>query len=130
MRTQRPDERTIRELFAVLDAGDIEAALGFMTEDVAFRFGSAEPSTGRAAFAANCAAMAEVIATISHELLTVWTTADPDPVVICEMAVTYQRHDGAQLTLPCVNTFRQRGGLIADYRIYMDINPVFTVRSA
>ena len=33
-------------------------------------------------------------------------------------------HDGSRLTLPCANVFRLRDGRIADYRIYMDINPV------
>jgi 2-polyprenyl-6-methoxyphenol hydroxylase-like FAD-dependent oxidoreductase/ketosteroid isomerase-like protein len=121
----KSNERGIRELFAALDGGDIETALGFMTEDVAFRFGSAEPTIGRAAVAANAAAMADAIASLSHDILAVWTTGEPDPAVICEMAVTYRRHDGTRLTLPCANIFRLRDGRIADYRIYMDVNPVF-----
>jgi ketosteroid isomerase-like protein len=120
-----PDEYTIRELFAAVDAGAIDTALRLMTDDVAFRFGSAHPTVGRPDFAANAAAMATLIASLSHELLAVWTTAAPDPAVICEMAVTYRRHDGSQLTLPCANVFRLREGRIADYRIYMDVNPVF-----
>lgn len=71
-----------------------------------------------------------VIASQSHELLAVWTTGEPDPAVICEMAVTYRRNDGAQLTLTCANVFRFRDGRIADYRIYMDINPVFAMQGA
>jgi ketosteroid isomerase-like protein len=118
------EERTMRKLFAAVDAGDTEIALRLMTEDIRFRFGSDEPTTGRAAFAANAAAMAGMIATMSHELLAVWTVTDPDPAVIAEMAVTYRRHDGSRLTLPCVNVFRFHDALIADYRIYMDINPV------
>ena len=121
------DELTIRELFAALDGGDIETALSLMTEDVAFSFGGADPAVGRAAVAANAAAMAGVIASLSHELLAVWTTGGPDPAVICEMDVSYRRHDGALLTLPCANVFRFRDGRVADYRIYMDINPVFAV---
>src|SRR5207249_6548157 len=66
-----------------------------------------------------------VVPGISHDLTTVWTVHDPDPAVICEMSVTYERHDGSRLTLPCLNVFRLRDGRIADYRIYMDINPVF-----
>jgi ketosteroid isomerase-like protein len=124
------DERTVRELFAAVDAGDSEATLRFMTEDVAFRFGSAEPSIGTAAMAANSAAMAGVVAEMSHALLAMWTTGEPDPAVICEMNVTYRRHDGSEITLPCVNVFRLRDGRIADYRIYMDVNPVFTVQEA
>ena len=124
------EERTVRELFAAVDAGDIENALGLMTEDVAFRFGSADPLVGHAAISEQFAAMAATIASMSHGLLAVWTTGEPDPAVICEMTVTYRRHDGSHLTLPCANIFRLRDGRIADYRIYMDVNPVFTMQEA
>jgi ketosteroid isomerase-like protein len=124
------EESTIRELFAALDAGDLDGALGLMAQDVAFRFGSADPVVGHAAIATQFATMAGAIASLSHRLLAVWTTGEPDPAVICEMAVTYGRHDGTQLTLPCANVFRLRGGRIADYRIYMDVNPVFTPQEA
>ena len=120
-----PEERTVRELFAALDAGDIESALSSMTEDIAFRFGNADPVVGQAAIAAQFTTMAGIIASMSHGLLAIWTTGEPDPAVICEMAVTYRRHDGSQVTLPCANVFRLWGGRIADYRIYMDVNPVF-----
>jgi ketosteroid isomerase-like protein len=125
-----PDERIVRELLAALDAGDIETVQGFLTEDVAFRFGSAEPTVGRAAIAATADTMAGVVASMSHELLTVWTTGESDPAVLCEMAVTYVRHDDSKLTLPCVSVFRVRDGRVADYRIYMDVTPVFAVQSA
>jgi ketosteroid isomerase-like protein len=69
--------------------------------------------------------MATVVASLSHKLLAVWTVEDPQPAVIGEAAVTYERHDGLRLTLPCVSVFRLREGRVADYRIYMDINPVF-----
>jgi ketosteroid isomerase-like protein len=120
-----PEERTVRELFAALDAGDIESALGSMTEDIAFRFGNADPVVGPAAIAALFTTMAGIIVSMSHGLRAVWMTGEPDPAVICEMNVTYHRHDGSELTLPCANVFRLRGGRIADYRIYMDVNPVF-----
>jgi hypothetical protein len=32
--------------------------------------------------------------------------------------------DGAEPRLPCCNVFRLRDGLVADYRVYMDISPV------
>jgi ketosteroid isomerase-like protein len=119
------DERTVRRLFAAIDAGDAESVLDLLTDDVTFRFGSAEPTTGKAAITANAAAMAEVVASLSHQLSAVWSVERPEPAVLCEMKVTYQRHDRSQITLPCCNVFRLRDGRIADYRIYMDVNPVF-----
>jgi ketosteroid isomerase-like protein len=125
-----PEEHIVRELFAALDAGNIETALGFMAEDVALRLGSFDPTVGHAGFAALATTMGGVVASMSHDLLAVWTTGEPDPAVICEAAVTYRRHDGSELTLPCVSVFRVRDGRVADYRIYMDINPVFAMQEA
>jgi ketosteroid isomerase-like protein len=119
------DEDTVRELLAAVDAGDAQRALGLLTDDVRFQFGSAEPTVGQEGVAANAAVLRTAIAGLSHELDTIWTVGEPDPAVICELAVTYERHDGSRLTLPCLNVFRLRDGRIADYRIYMDINPVF-----
>ena len=124
------DERIVRELLAALDAGDVETAMGFLAEDVVLRFGNAEPAVGSTSIADTAAAMANVIASMSHTMRAVWTTPQPDPAVICEMDVTYRRHDGTELTLPCVNVFRLRDGRVADYRIYMDINPVFAMQTA
>ena len=51
---------------------------------------------------------------------------EPEPgTVVAELRVTYRRHNGAELTLPCCNIFRLRESLVDDYRIYMDVNPVF-----
>ena len=124
------DEHAVRELFTALDAGDTTRAPGLMTEDVRFRFGSAQPTVGLDAMERNATAMAAAVASLSHQLLAIWTVDEPEPAVICEAAVTYQRHDGSQVALPCVSMFRLRGGRIADYRIYMDINPVFATEAA
>ena len=36
----------------------------------------------------------------------------------------YLRVDGVELNLPCCSVFRVSDGLVRDYRIYMDVNPV------
>jgi ketosteroid isomerase-like protein len=120
------DERTVRELFVALDTGDAVRALALLTEDVRFRFGNAKTTIGHQGFVASATALQEVVASLHHELLSVWTVSKPAPVVICEMSVTYQRHDAHHLTLPCVNVVRLRGGQIADYRIYMDMHPLLS----
>src|ERR1700751_2748011 len=79
-----PHELIDRELFAALNAGNIATALTCLPEAVAFRFGSAEASVGRAAMASTPATMFGVVASMSHKMLAVWTTGQPDPAVICE----------------------------------------------
>ena len=42
-------------------------------------------------------------------------------------ARTDTRLDGSVVSVPCCNVFRLDGGLIAQYRVYIDIGPVFPV---
>jgi hypothetical protein len=39
--------------------------------------------------------------------------------------VTYQRHDGSEISLPFTDIFEYDGDLIAHYKIYMDIGPLY-----
>jgi ketosteroid isomerase-like protein len=117
-------DQFIRELFAAVDAGDAERVGRFVTDGVRFRFGSAEPLTGRAALAAASRQFSASMAGLHHAITDLW---QPEPgTVVAELQVTYRRHDGVELTLPCCNIFRlSNDGLVDDYRIYMDVNPVF-----
>jgi ketosteroid isomerase-like protein len=47
-----------------------------------------------------------------------------DSTLVCEMTVTYYRHDGKEFTLPCSDTIRVKNGKVQELRIYMDIGPV------
>ena len=47
---------------------------------------------------------------------------------IAEAEVTYTRKDGTSVTLPVVTIYRTDGELIDDYRIFMDVAPLFAGR--
>ena len=68
----------------------------------------------------------------SHHLSNIEIDFDGPDSATAQSAVIawHRRHDGSELTLPCVSMFRMRHGLVADYRIYMDANPVFTTQKA
>jgi limonene-1,2-epoxide hydrolase len=41
------------------------------------------------------------------------------------VGLTFSRRlDGRELNLPCCNVFGVHDGVVNDYRIYMDVNPV------
>jgi hypothetical protein len=63
------------------------------------------------------------LAGIRHEILALWEVEDG--TVVAMMDVHYRRHDGREHTLPRSNLFRLRDGKVYDYRIDMDVNPVF-----
>ena len=78
------------------------SALRLMTDDVYFRFGSAEPTVGRQGVVVAVGALAPTVVSLSHEFLQIWTVDESGPVVVCEMEATYQRRNGSALTLPAL----------------------------
>jgi ketosteroid isomerase-like protein len=111
-----------RDVAAALDAGDIAELAALVTDDVRLQFGSQEPIVGKEPFIAAAEASAASVAGFRHEILAAW---DVGEAVVLEMTVHYRRHDGSEISLPCCNIFRLSGGRIADYRVYMDIAPVY-----
>jgi ketosteroid isomerase-like protein len=122
MNTASRNEDCVRALFAAMDDADIAGAAAYMTDDVHAQFGNSDPIEGRDAFQTSGEQFAASIGSIQHEITYIETFED---VVVVEMQVHYTRLDAKQLTLPCCNVFRIRDGLIADYRVYMDISPVY-----
>jgi len=116
-------EDRIRKVFSTSDDGDVDANVAQMTEDLVFRFGSAEPLYGREAYRRLSEEFLGQIRGLRHEIVSLW---NPEPdVVITEIVVHYTRLDGSEISLPCSNVFRLRDGLVAEYLIFMDVNPLF-----
>jgi ketosteroid isomerase-like protein len=111
-----------REIFAAFDAQDVAALAALVTEDVRLRLGNAPAAEGKAAFVEGVNAFLGSVAKFRHEILDVWSDRE---ALVVELEVHYTRLDGAEVVLPCCNVFRLRSGLVADYRSYMDINPVY-----
>jgi len=63
-----------------------------------------------------------LIAGIKHHVLDVWAI---DDVIVSRLDVTYTRHDGSTLTVPGVTIWGMRDRQIDDYRIYVDVAPLF-----
>jgi ketosteroid isomerase-like protein len=116
-------ESSIRRLFEAVDRKDTAYLARQFAADITFRFGNADIVEGRLAVLHACEAFLASIAGIRHDIEHLWQV-DTDRVVAV-MTVHYQRLDGGNLSLPCANTFLVRGGEVSDYRIYMDITPVF-----
>jgi ketosteroid isomerase-like protein len=112
----------LRRVFATFDAKDVATLAGFMTDDVELRLGNAEMIKGKTAFVDAVNAFLGSIAGVRHEILAVYTDG---AAAIVEFDVHYTRHDGDVVTVPCCNVFRLRGGLVAEYRSYIDAAPVY-----
>ena len=93
-----------------------------VTDDVRLQLGNAAVIEGKAKFVEALQAFVASVAGFRHTVTNVWSDLD---AVIAELKVHYTSLDGTELTLPCCNVFRLRDGAVADYRVYMDITPVY-----
>lgn len=109
-------------MFDAIDTKDTEAFVGYLTDDALFRFGSAPAVHGRESIRAAVGGFFESIAGSSH---TIHSTLREGATRVVEGEVTYSRHNGSQVTLPFTDIFEYDGGLIAQYKIYIDIAPLF-----
>jgi SnoaL-like protein len=86
------------------------------------RFGNADEVVGRDAIEAAIAGFFTTIKALSHRLLDQW---DVDDATILQFETTYTRLDGDRVTVPAVTIYRRGDELIDDYRVYVDLGPVY-----
>jgi hypothetical protein len=121
MTTTTSDDFSTR-MFAVADALDVDNYVSFLARDVYFRFGNAEPIIGRAAVREAVGAFFTTIKGLKHTIDQEW---DDGNVILQQLSVTYTRLDDDKVTLPAVNILRMAGDTVANYRIYVDLAPVY-----
>jgi ketosteroid isomerase-like protein len=110
------------ELFADIDSMVPDRFAAHLAEDVTMRFGSADPVHCRDAVRDAWAGFCESLDGVRHSLVDQWRS---DHGNVVEAQVTYTRKDGSEVTVPVATIYRERDGLIADYRIFIDLAPLF-----
>lgn len=115
-------ERKIRDMLAAIDRQDLDAFGGFLAEDARFVFGNGDAIHGRSAIVSTVQAVLRSLRSIAHVAQRFWSIED---VAICEGRVRYVDNLGQMLDAPFVDVLTfGRGGLIADYRVYVDSSPL------
>ncbi len=110
-------------MFAAIDRKDSEAFVGYLADDALFRFGSAPAVRGRDAIRVVVDAFFSSIAGSTHAIRQTLTNGTTR---VCEGEVTYRRLDGTSVTLPFTDVFEYEGDRIAEYKIYIDIAPLYS----
>ena len=78
---------------------------------------------GREACRDALAGFYDQIAWLAHHVIEQWEHGE---ATIVEANVTYTRRDAREVTVPVVTIYRTGArDLIADYRVYIDLAPVF-----
>jgi len=106
---------------------DAAACAKAFTEDGTFRFGNDQPAEGEQQIEESVSRFLPMIGGLTHEVTGVWSGRwEGAAVKSIEAVVTYTRKDGTVTRpLPVTSTLRMRGDLIKDYRIFMDVSPLF-----
>jgi ketosteroid isomerase-like protein len=114
---------TTAEVFADVDRMDAKAFASHLATDCLLRFGNADEVVGRDAIEKAIAGFFTTIKGLSHHIVEQW---DVDDATIVQIDATYTRKDDREVTLPAVAIWRRHGGeLIGEYRIYVDLAPVY-----
>lgn len=114
----------LMDVFATMDAGDLDGMVEHMTDDVTTQFGNHAEICGKAAFRTLFNEVGQAISGLHHEVLDLWHAVEDFDVWVVQLSVSYRLLNGRTVTLPCCNVFRMRGELICEYRVYMDVGPV------
>lgn len=116
-----PRER-LDALFVAIDSKHSNTFVDFLTEDAVFRFGSSPAAVGRDNIEAGVSAFFASIDGSSHQIDKVLANGD---TLVCEGEVTYTRLDDNEVSVPFVDVFELEGPLIREYKIYIDISPLY-----
>ena len=112
----------IKQLFATIDRKDAQGFASFFTGNAVFRFANAPCVCGKDNIRKAVQDFFIQTKGLRDNITGVWEFGN---IVICEGEVIYARLDDQAITIPFVDIFRMEKDLIADYRIYIDITPLF-----
>jgi limonene-1,2-epoxide hydrolase len=120
-------DQWVVDLFRAIDSMDVPTFARAFAEDGSFRFGNTEPVVGREQVEQSVSGFFSMIGGLSHEITGIWSgSSDGGEVTSVEAEVTYTRQDGTRTAaLPVTSTLRMDGDRIKDYRIFMDVSPLF-----
>jgi ketosteroid isomerase-like protein len=114
------------DLFADIDSMQPDRFARHLSPDATMRFGNAPAVRGRDAIRDAWASFCETLDGVHHDVVEQWEAGD---ATIVEASVTYTRKDQSVVTVPVVTIYRAGGDLIDDYRIFIDLAPLFATGS-
>lgn len=113
----------VRQMFLAGESMNVENFVKFYTEDAHYQFSNFPVAYGPQGIKDSSVGFLNTVAKVYHHIMKMWEFGN---TVICEMEVTYIRHDGKVFRLPCCDTIVFKGDKVQELRIFMDITPVFS----
>jgi ketosteroid isomerase-like protein len=115
--------RSLQETIGYIDKQDAAGFVAGLTDDVVFTFGNHPSAVGHDAVTGAVEAFWSSIGGLRHRVQDLWEV-EPDVTVVW-LLVDYTRLDGQVVTVPCVDILRWTGDKISDWRIVIDVAPIY-----
>lgn len=128
VRSGAASEPWIKRYYELCGAKDIDRAMEFWAPDGVLRFANHEPVIGREAIHSVLSGIVHNWVKETHTLLNLWEL--PGGLVVFEMDVAFDRHDGEHVVVPGASLCQIDGERFLEQRIYVDMSPVFAPSSA
>lgn len=118
----RPTPTWLIELFAAIDALDVDGFLTFLSPECEFRFGNAPSIYGHETIRSVVSSFFAAIKGMTHSDIEAWVQPS---ATIASGTVTYVRHNGTELAVPFAVILKLDHKLIRQYLIYIDNSQLF-----
>ena len=112
----------VKQLFQSIDDKNADSFVTFLSDNVFFQFGNAEPVRGKLAVGDAVSGFFGSIMALRHN---VTETLETPGTMICHGTVAYTRHDSSILRVPFANIFKLDEDVITDYLIYVDVSELY-----
>jgi ketosteroid isomerase-like protein len=122
-RSQGANSELVKRMFEAGESMNVHNFVKFYSDDAWYQFGNAPVVRGPKGIIDTSEAFLAKVKKVVHHIENLWEIDDEN--LVCEMTVTYDRHDGKSFTLPCCDTIKVKDGKVHALKIYMDITPVF-----
>ncbi|MBF4571861.1 nuclear transport factor 2 family protein [Herbiconiux sp. VKM Ac-1786] len=111
------------DVFAAIDANKSAEFAELFTPTGRFTFANGDPMVGPEAIKGGVEYFYTTIKGLRHQVVQEWTVGHD---TIVELSVSYDRHDGGNVTIPVTTIWSvDDEGRFEDYRIFGDLTPVY-----
>jgi limonene-1,2-epoxide hydrolase len=122
-----PTTFQVQEAFRSVDEMRLDDFAALFTADGTMTFGNGAPTVGPDAIKKALGDFYRIMQGVRHEMRGAWII---DDVSINEAVVHYTMTDDSVVAIPVTSILRWEGDRVRDWRIYMDVAPVFVAAQA
>lgn len=101
---------------------NVDKFLAYLTPDVKWHFANSDVIIGHDAVKESLLGFWATMDSVTHHIVK---SFEVDDTVIVQFDMEYRRKDGTSVHIPCCDILIFNGDLVCDFRIYIDLAPLY-----